>query len=165
VDNAVEAILRAIREEAAVAEAFFVTDDEISWWTWYRRYAAWLGDAPLISISSEELEALLHPPLMQKLRQNVFLPVWRKIGRLRSIGPLVNAARRRIPEEVRARIKEEPSAQDSRTLPPFGLLQRYASRTKFSNEKARRILGYGPLISFDQAAQITERWARWARLV
>ena len=166
VDNAVEAILLAIREDAAVGEAFFVTDDETSWRTWYGRYAAWLGCAPLLSISSEEVEGLLHPALTQRLRLNVALPAWRELVRLPFLRPLlVNVVHRRVPDEVRARIKKEPSAKARYTLPPTGLLQRYATRTKFSNEKAKRILGYGPLVPFDQATQITERWARWARLV
>ena len=172
VDNAVEAILRAIREEAAVGEAFFVTDDEISWRTWYGCYAAWLGGAPLLSISPQELEAMLHPSLAQKLRSigqdirfAVVLPVWQQIGRSQSLEPVVNAVRKRIPSKVRAYIKGDQSAQDLRIFPPLDLLQVYAGRAVFSNEKAKRVLGYRPLVSFDQAVQTTECWARWARLV
>jgi nucleoside-diphosphate-sugar epimerase len=175
VDNVVEAILRAIREDAAVGEAFFVTDDEISWRTWYGHYAAWLEGAPLISVDSEELGVLLHPPLRQRLRLlqqdlhtirfNVVFPALRQLGKSRSLGSVVSAIWQRIPGKMRTRIKEEPSAQDSRTLPPSGLLQRYASQTKFSNEKAKRQLGFGPLVTFEEAARITERWARWARLI
>jgi len=172
VDNAVEAILLAIRKEAAIGEAFFVTDDEISWRTWYGRYAAWLGGASLVSISSQELKTMLHPSLAQRLRLigqdirfAIALPIWQQLGRSQSLGPLVNALRKRIPNNVRVRIKGNQAGQNPCLFPPFGLLQVYAGRAVFSNEKAKRILGYGPLVSFDQAAQITECWARWARLV
>lgn len=171
-DNAVEAILLTIKKDAAVGEAFFITDDEISWKSWYERYAASLGGVSLISITSEDLEALLHPPLPQKLRLieqdlrfNVALPVWRHIVTSQTLGPLVGAIGKHIPDRVRARLKEESTRQESHKLPPLELLQRYASRTRFSSEKAKRVLSYGPLISHEQAFQITEHWARWARLV
>ena len=172
VDNAVEAILRAAETDAAVGQAFFVTDDEVSWRTWYGRYAAWLGGTSLISIDLEELQALLHPLLAQRLRLverdirlNLLLPVWRQMKKSQYLGPLTRAPQRLVSDRTRARITAEHSTQDSHKWPPLGLLQRYASRTRFSNEKAKRVLGYGPLVSFEKAVQVTERWARWVRLV
>jgi nucleoside-diphosphate-sugar epimerase len=49
-------------------------------------------------------------------------------------------------------------------LPPLGLLRIYASRTVFANDKAKRVLGYGPQVGFEQAMAVTHQWAQWARL-
>ena len=189
VDNAVEAILLSINSEASVGQAFFVTDDEMSWRTWFDRYAVWLGDAPLVSIDSRDLRAELHPSVTERLRSvgrdlwsGVFLPSVKSAGqharKTQSFESVVNDLSRRIPKKWLARIKGDRSGERSgsagttgdpgrhpRLLPPQGLLQVYAGRTVFSNEKAKCVLGYGPAVSFDQAAAITEQWARWARLV
>ena len=185
VDNAIEAIVLSVKSEASVGEAFFVTDDETSWRTWYTRYATWLGDMPLLSIDSCDLRAVLHPSLLERIRpigqdlwSGVFLPSVKSAGQhargTRSFESVVNEASRRIPKAWLARIKGDRSEAQSKPvggssdpgqLPPHGLLQVYAGRTVFTNEKAKAVLGYGPAASFDQAARITERWARWARLV
>ena len=181
VDNAVEAILLAIREEAAIGEAFFVTDDEVSWRAWYGRYASWLGNASLLSISSQELEAMLHPSVMQRVRliaqdvRSAIPPIakctWQQLTSSKSMAPVVRAVREYVPDSMRRRWRTQMDEdgdlppQESRLFPLLALLHTYANRTLFSNEKAKRVLGYGPLVSFNQAAQITEGWARWARLV
>lgn len=189
VDNAVEAILLAIREEASVGEAFFVTDDETSWSTWYGCYAGWLGGVPLLSVSSQDLEAMLHPPLGHKLRvvsrdlwYGVALPSIKCVGKqarmTQSLGSAVDALWKRVPQGWREYVGQGgglkrprgagiagAADQKPRPVPPLDLLQVYRSRTVFSNDKVRHVLGYGPEVSFDQAARITERWARWARLV
>ncbi|MBI3978485.1 MAG: NAD-dependent epimerase/dehydratase family protein [Chloroflexi bacterium] len=189
VDNAVEAILRAIREEAAVGEAFFVTDDQVSWRTWYEHYAAWLGGTPLHSASSPELAAMLRPSLLEKARavgqdtwSSIVLPsaafAWQRVLKTDSLWPLVDAIRLRTPRAVRSRVKQrlfrsstagtDPAdypPRDERRFPPAGLLEIYAGRTAFANDKAKQLLGFGPMASFDQAMRTTERWARWARLV
>jgi len=50
-------------------------------------------------------------------------------------------------------------------LPPVGLLEVYAGRTRFSNNKAKQILGFGPHCTLEEAMSVTEKWARWARLI
>ncbi len=181
VDNAVEGILRAIKEEKAIGEAFFVTDDELSWKMLYGYYASWLGNVTLLSIDSTEVEGMLHLSFADKLRstyqavQSVFLPVakyiWQHIRMSQFMGVMVDALLKHIPHRLRTQfknlilLKEDMLPQDSRLLPPVNLLQVYAGRAIFSNEKAKRMLGYRPLISVEQAARITKDWAHWARLI
>ena len=189
VDNAVEAILLAIKKDTAIGEAFFVTDDETNWRTWYGRYATWLAGAPLLSINSQELAAVRPGSLVQKLRlitrdvrSLISSPEIKHVAlkaiQLEHLGTMMYSVWNYLPEKAQARFKDylfsqqpglnavgNDAACGSRLLPPFELLQIYAGRAVFSNEKAKRLLGYGPLISFDQASQITECWARWARLV
>ncbi|MDR7423379.1 MAG: hypothetical protein QN159_13050, partial [Armatimonadota bacterium] len=59
---------------------------------------------------------------------------------------------------------EEPSAPAGSALPSRSLVQIYASRTVFSVEKARRVLGYAPGVDFQEGMRRTAEWVRWARL-
>lgn len=177
VDNAVEAIIRSIRSEAALGEAFFVTDDPVSWRVWFGRYASWLGVRPatidghaaLSPTVGQQLGALacdiraLLPPVLACLAQ--------QIKRSPTLWPVISRLRQWVPQEIRMRatgaIRAAAPVSSSLApkLPSLDLLRIYASRTVFAADKAKRLLGYGPAIGFEQAMDVTERWARWARLI
>jgi len=189
IDNAVEAILLSIRKEEAIGEAFFVIDDEITWRALYQHYAEWLGIKSLESISSEEVKALVKPPLAKKLQLvggdiwgSVFIPILRysafRTAESEFLGPFASGLWQSIPLSIREKflgnqiegeqplpVKVEAILSNGKILPPLGLLEVYSGRGVFSNAKAKAILGYGPLVNFPDALKITETWARWARLI
>ncbi len=165
VDNAIDAILLAIGQKSAAGEVFFITDDPTSWRDWYGHYARWLGDPPMISVSSADLEKVLRPPLGKRVRLGLALPLWRGLRRVAFSKRLFQSVRDRVPAEARTRLTGDAEMAQLPRLPPSGLLQRYASKTRFSNGKAKRVLGFTPRASLDEAMEITREWASWARLL
>ncbi|MBN2568724.1 MAG: NAD(P)-dependent oxidoreductase, partial [Deltaproteobacteria bacterium] len=187
VDNAVEAILLAIREDCAVGQAFFITDDPVNWQDFYGYYARWLGESKLSSIPQKIVDQYVHPTwgarLMSTCRASwaeVLLPTVR-FGLLQavlspSLGKWVSKMAAPFSSEFKARLlgKQANIMQDQEQpapmclplpLPQPGLLEVYAGRTRFSNDKAKEILGFGPHCPLEEAMSITEQWARWARLI
>jgi nucleoside-diphosphate-sugar epimerase len=189
VDNAVEAILLAIREDGAVGQAFFITDDPVSWQEFYGYYARWLEGIKLASVRQETVDQIVHPSwsarLMSACRASwseILLPIFR-FGLLQavlspSLGKWVSRMAAPFSSEFKARLlgkqtdetsviiqEQNQTAPMCPPLPPPGLLEVYASRTRFSNVKAKKILGFGPHCPLEEAMSITEQWARWARLI
>jgi nucleoside-diphosphate-sugar epimerase len=186
IDNAVEAILLSILHDSGIGQAFFITDDPVSWASFYGRYADWQGGALLRSMHRDEFNALLHRPPLEKLKKiggeiwnQVIVPSVRYSAfRIAGSPPLSHLAAtlwRAVPSGWRKPILGDlsgksippaiPSAHSDETMPPLGLLQVYAARTTFRNDKAKQLLGYGPLIGLDDAMRITRQWAEWARLI
>lgn len=188
VDNAIEAILCAIREDEGQGQAFFIADDPSTWAELYGKYADWIGKAP-VSTERASIRSIIQPAWNDKVRLvgkdlwgGMILPTLRygafRFAESKYLGPLASAIWKPFPEPIKERIlgcrmdgspvirivNDEAKAVPP-PLPPAGLLQVYAGRARFSNEKARRILGYRARVDFDSAMRITEAWARWARLV
>jgi nucleoside-diphosphate-sugar epimerase len=187
VDNAVEAILRSLDSDRAVGEVFFITDDPCSWREIYGAYARWLGDMPLRSATQEEIRPLVDPTHLERI-VSAFSEVWSGIvvpsvrytafraAVSPTIGPFLSSIWQKVPETMRYRIvgdplgRSVPAAVDfsdptNNPYPPPGLLALYAGRAVFSNEKAKRILGLGPGVSWESALERTRLWAEWARLI
>ena len=189
VDNAVEAILLAIREDGAAGQAFFITDDPASWQEFYGYYAGWLGGRKLVSVPQKTVDQFAHPAwgarLMSACRASwseILLPTFR-FGLLQavlspSLGKEVSKIAAPFSSEFKARLlgkqadgtsmimqDQDQTASAFTSLPPPGLLEVYAGRTRFSNDKAKKILGFGPHCPLNEAMSITEQWAGWARLI
>lgn len=189
VDNAVEAILLAIREDDAVGQAFFITDDPANWRDFYGHYAKWLGGIKLASVPQETVDRFVHPSwsarLMSACRASwseILLPTFR-FGLLQavlspSLGKWVSRIAAPFSSEFKARLlgkqtdgtsvimhDQDQTVPVCPPLPQPGLLEIYASRTRFTNDKAKKILGFGPHCPLEEAMSVTEQWARWARLI
>ena len=186
VDNAVEAILLSMVQNQAVGEVFYITDDKLSWRELYGAYAQWLGGRPLESMTSAELIDLLRPSIMRSLKTallelgSVFLmPVFRfaafRAANTKCLASLATATWRLVPQAWKRPIlgPEEkgqpcippPPQEGGERLPPIGLLEVYSGRATFNNQKAKRLLGYGPRIPTPEALRITAKWAEWTRLM
>ncbi|HOE00762.1 MAG TPA: NAD-dependent epimerase/dehydratase family protein [Kiritimatiellia bacterium] len=186
IDNAVEAIRLSLATERAAGETFFITDDPCSWAEMYGAYATWLG-RELRSVDSNELRSYIWPAwynrwgsLMREIWQGILVPSMRYTAFRAAVSPRLGAGLSRLwqklPVAIRYRLVGDPMGRsvpaaaefaDSRpaTLPPAGLLELYAGRTVFSNEKAERVLGYGPCVTRQEALERTRLWAEWARLI
>ena len=188
-DNAVEAILLAICEDGAVGEAFFITDDPMSWQDFYGYYARWLGEIKLASVPQETVDQLVHPSwgarLMSACRETwseILVPTFR-FGLLQavlspSLGKWVSKMAAPFSSQFKARLlgkktdgtsvimhHQDQTVSVCPPLPQPGLLEVYASRARFSNDKAKKILGFAPHCPLEEAMSITEQWARWARMI
>lgn len=186
VDNAVHAVLSAMEHSSAPGQAFFVTDEPITWRAWYGRYAEWLGK-PLRSATSEELRPLLDPNFRERLRSwsdeilgGIVVPTIRYAAFRAAVAPRLGPALSRmwqtVPPNLRYKLVGDPmgrsvppavqaAAPDESPYPPAGLLALYSGKTRFSNEKLVNMLGHRPLRTVDQAMNITRAWAEWARLI
>lgn len=187
VDNAIEAILLSLKKRDATGEAFFVTDDEISWRQFYGSYADWLGGAKLRTMSSDKLHCILHPSFSQKVTDfkreigpELIMPIFRFAAFRAAKTPCLANLATRLWGYVPIKWKRPilgPEKDGSPCIPaprgnggepgdaPLGLLQVYAGRAVFSNSKAKKILGYGPQADHAKALEITKAWANWARLI
>jgi nucleoside-diphosphate-sugar epimerase len=144
VDNLVHAIDRAIDASDSAGETFFVNDSEtIRWPELIEPIAHALGldrasiPRPMIA------EALGAGP--NRFRQRA----------LRFASP----ALRKLPRRLVRSTWFEPHPSDSRSH-EMALLQSCAER--LSDEKARRLLGYSPAISFDEGMRRSIAWLRAA---
>jgi len=162
VDNLIEAIRVAMSAPGADGEAFLLGDrEQITWADLYRPIAAALG-FDLESIG----DAVSIPPdpvargLLKRARRS---PVARRLAAV-------------LPKRARHALKsatsslEDPRAELSswtRPTPPRPIatleMELLAKcRYKLPFDKATRVLGYEPLVSFDLACRRTVAWLRFA---
>lgn len=185
VDNAVEAIRLALDSDQAAGEVFFITDDVGSWLDIYGAYARWLG-AERRSATPSEIRPRIYPTWGEKtgaciseIWRGILVPSVRYMAFRAAVSPKLGAFLSRlwqkVPVAVRYRLVGDPlgrsvpaaaavAGADNDPYPPAGLLELYAGKTVFSNEKAKRLLGLGPRVSPAEALERTRQWAEWARL-
>lgn len=143
VDDVCAAIEQALVSEAALGQALFINADEaLRWGEFIRAFAGLVTPAPrFVELSSAEALRYWaeHPP---RPPASGLLPrVLRKIGSL-ARGPA-------------------PAAP----FPPPGRVMRETFPIAFSNEKARRLLGWAPAVSFEAGVASCLPWLRAQGLV
>lgn len=185
VDNAVQAILLSIQSTRAEGETFFVTDDAMTWREWYGQYADWLG-ASLRNATSKEVRPLVAPSWKDRasfwwheIWGGILVPTVRYAAFRAAVSPRLGPALSRVWQKVPTHLRERlvgdpmgssvPSATQQVSLPspfpPPSLLQIYASKTAFQNEKLKSLLGYRQRVPSDEALKRTRAWAEWAGLL
>lgn len=184
VDNLIDAIFLCLDNDASSGNTFFVTDGEaITWGDFIRAHAAMLG-APgsLPEISSEQVRAYYkqQPGLLtgsvkataQVLRSRQFrellmqVPLTQRIlsgawGWLESF----SEERRQL---VRSRLGVRRPAEVTPATVPIPDEVDFATQTGtvfFSIDKARKVLGYQPRVSFAQGLSFVEQWMRHANYI
>jgi len=184
VDNLVDAVFASIENDSAIGKTFFITDGEpITWGDFILRHAAMferevelprvekqklveiykkrpgllvgsLKALPRILRSRELRQLLLQIPVAERLLTSLW-------GRMQSLS---ESRKRRI----RARIGIQSHSSGSS---PEGVIPdevTFATQTGtvfFSIERARKILGYSPRISFVQGTDLVEKWLRFANYI
>lgn len=188
VDNLIDAILLAMDKASGDGEAFLLVDDEqLTWKDVYQCYAEMIeSHPPLQSMTLEEIEAMRKASQPSTFNKWVVVP-WQitlEMGRYVLQTPEIASRFRGIPwvkfgsRFVPRRIKDLVKGDKSRAitfdsairpnrpqLPPKDMVELYASPTRFSNEKAKRILGHTQRITFDEAIELTHSWLRYQRLI
>jgi predicted dehydrogenase/nucleoside-diphosphate-sugar epimerase len=184
VDNVVEAILRSLAAPEAVGrgEVFAISDgDDLTWRQFYQHLADGLGltlDAPVIRrerANGRAAQAWWNPGAWLRAGKTVITSSeFKSLGRrvletkpvgtlprwgLESFPALERAARRMVGADGSLPIyrREAEAANDWVEMGSGGAL--------VSIDKARRLLGFDPLIKRDEALEFTVDWIKHARLV
>lgn len=189
VDNLVDAILLAMESDAADGEIFNVVDDDnLTWGQVYEAYAGMIeSHPPLKSMSVKEIEDmrkgdvpndlgswLIKPLLLipQVVKTSLRSPEMR--SRMMEI-PWLRFMKDRMPRQTLDQMKcgkngnkaptVEPPLPEKKVLPNGDLMELYASRARFSNEKIKKILGYQQRISFSEALELIRPWLKYQRII
>jgi nucleoside-diphosphate-sugar epimerase len=184
VDDLVSAMLLAAVQESAVGEAFLISGEApVTWREMFGRFERMLGGERR-TVEMSAAEALAYWRRWQRRQPRALGEAFRilkqeqrireRIEQTREVLWLRETASALLPESWQQRIKGRlrnggrPSAPD-RELPIHPLrpemIDFFRARTRVRIDKAKRLLGYEPVFSFDAGMELTERWARWANLV
>jgi predicted dehydrogenase/nucleoside-diphosphate-sugar epimerase len=187
VDNIAEAIVRALAapDDLVKGEAFTISDgDDMTWGAFYGYFAEALG-AELRMISEEEFEERRRTKKgrgllwwatspfrgMKEVATSAELRAFAK--RVLKTEPLYSMGRaglERLPR-LKRRLKrllklDAPAVYcPSAPAPPEDLFEFELTRPLVNIAKARRLLGYCPIVPRERAMQLTLDWVRHARLV
>jgi nucleoside-diphosphate-sugar epimerase len=157
IDNLIHAIRLALTADGVDRQAFLVGDrEEVKWRDLYQPVVQALGrkleDVPRISpvFSPESDDTSGKVPSVGLLRALMSAVP----GRIRvAVGKGVSSVRlRRSKPTVRTTSKYPRASLEMNLL--------YSCRFKFPNDKAKRLLGYDPPISFDDGSRRTIDWSR-----
>ena len=148
VDNLVDAIILADETDAAVGEAFNITDGEVCTWGEYIGYYA-------------RMLGMTAPPSCPKWLANIvayaFLPPFVLAGRMHT--PSWEPARFLV-RGIRFALNaiREPSFRICALRP--GNIRYFTHRAVFDIRKAGEVLGYRPRVGLDEGMAKTEAWLR-----
>jgi len=185
IDDVVNALLLAASEEKAVGEAFLISAEEpITWKTFYEHFEAMVGGSRTVVMTTSE--AIAHAKQVKGLQTlpRQLISFMRGNPRLLSLvlgspeatklSTLVPPAMRRLARRTakglvaRGRSSLVP-VMSSATLPIHPLspwaIRRFESKVRVRVDKANRLLGYKPTVTFETGINLTEQWARWANLL
>lgn len=135
VDDVCDAVDAALTQDAALGQAMFINADQaVSWGEFIKAFAAMVEPAPRqVDLSSAEASRYwaAHPPVqVHGLLPRVALKFKRLAGWRPPVAP----------------------------WPPLGRVQRETFPIAFSNEKAKRLLGWAPRVDFEQGVALTREW-------
>ena len=184
IDNLVDAVYLALIKDDAVGQTFLINDDEPrTWGELYGGYARFLGVPLALQYPGvrEMLRVSLHNSVLviqriaagdQKLGISTLRQVYDHV-------PLVKGFVTALPAGVRSRLKQY-SLDQGRTggsashpkvatshFESYGfisgdVLATYGTTSRYSNENAKRLLGWRPRVSFDDALTKTCQWLDYA---
>lgn len=182
IDNLVDAVYLAFTKPEAVGEAFLINDDEPrTWGELYGGYARFLG-VPLRSLPEatgtlEGLRISLHNA-RQILQGTLSGRAGSGSDVLRQLYDHVPAVRvgvSLLPERIQWLLRayaarrggaEKGPLPSADFLPadPFSRPMRelYRAKARYSNAKAKRVLGWRPRVSFQAALDVTCQWLEYA---
>jgi nucleoside-diphosphate-sugar epimerase len=163
VDNLVHAIYLALTAGKADREAFLVGDAEtVTWAAIYQRLAQALG------VRSQEIHDVPRPEFRHGFQER--LNRFRSIKATQSVLPFFPGKLKRA---VKAALTawQEPPARSQWALPEESVLAAtmemadlHQCACKLPHEKARRVLGYEPIVSFEEGSRRSLEWLRFAGL-
>ena len=163
VDNLVHSMQLAMTSVAADGQAFFVGDRElVNWRDFYRPFAEALGVDPT-QISTVPIPEFAVPSRKQQLIGSIRDSEW-----MQNALSLVSDELRQTVKQVISKRKKSPivpQASSIKTQPimsqEMSLLQQ--SQYKLPFDKAEKILGYEPIVSFEDACCRSIDWltSKW----
>lgn len=181
IDNLVDALyLAAVRDEA-IGERFIISDgNPITWKEFFGTYNRMYSQQPLRSITISEIRDLRHEQRQQRRTWNQIINGLRKrpdvrqaIFRLPPIQRFLKIGRKLLPHFAVSHVKRRlvgqlPSDHSSMinvSIPDDNEIAFFISKIHYRIDKARRLLGYEPCISFEKGMHLTEQWLKFSRLI
>ena len=191
VDDVVQAMLRAAVKPQAVGEFFIIKGaGRVTRRQFFEAYENMLGVKALVGMTPEEIAAARRMTSRQNLRALLpqaaralrFDAPFRQAFSGSMVGDSFQRLRPLLPQRLVAALKGEKASQtasgshsaplpvvksDPRplVLPQEFMVRRLAAKTEFNPAKAEKLLGYAPRFDLAGGMQLTEQWARWARLL
>jgi nucleoside-diphosphate-sugar epimerase len=192
VDNLIEAMLLAAKQDNAVGQVFHISDSPtVTWKEFIECIARVIGDSylPLPEMTAEEIAATrpqVSNPRPSSLGQVLRIIRDPRARRALHSVPMIDrsmkagkaAMRLLLPAAVHQQLRQRLSSDrissasngsgQPETPQPLSQAEVYMlttfARVEFSIEKARRMLGYNPKIAFSEGMERTAAWINWARL-
>ena len=161
VDNLVHAIQRALTASSVDREAFLLGDRETV--TWERLYR---GVSGMLGIPFEQIRQV--PPVVPRKNFRDHVDHFRGLPAVQKLLPVFPSKIKRAVKAALAAMPE-PVTPSPWTLPrpsapaiTFEMSELQQCRWKFPHEKATRLLGYDPGLSFDKGLHRTAGWLQFA---
>ena len=180
VDDTVQAILLAAVRPGAVGETFLIRGpDRVTRQELYGAYEKMLGFKSTVGMTLAEIKqarrkeaagAMKSAPrrmLQAMMKSDDFkgavksLPIpaagkqWLKRFKGRASSPSVTSGEKQAGGEA-----ERPLVFPAEFIVPY-----FAAKVEYSTAKAERLLGYAPRFDLAAGMAVTEKWARWARII
>ena len=183
VDNLADAVFLAIANDSAVGQTFYITDGErITWGDFIGAHVKMLDKKPVLhEFRKEDILAyyrkrsgLIWGSIQQAgrvLRSRELRLLLRRIPACERVQTAVWGWMQSQPEERRERIRERFGAQKDEEfssngnynwIPDETTIATQTGTVFFSVNKAQKILGYRPRISFSRGIGLVEQWLRFA---
>lgn len=163
VDNLLAAIDLSLRTRAADKEAFLIGDAEtVTWFEFYEKLAQALKINPgdIHRLTAEEVSEYMKPS-----RQDLFNHV-RALPIVQSILPFVSGhlktAIKKIIFTQEASLTPDVVLEMARPRPTAEMVALQSCSYKVPHEKATRVLGYKPLVSFEEGMRRSISWLQFA---
>ena len=159
VDNLIHAMKLAMTAEAADGQAFFVGDrEQVTWWEFYRPFAEVLG------IDPAQIPNVTEPKFASLCKREQFIESIRNSEWMQKALSLVSdefkqGLRQSMPKRKRIsnNVSQASSTQSkSIVTKEMALLQQ--SQYKLPFEKAKTMMGYEPVVSFEEACDRSIHW-------
>jgi hypothetical protein len=115
----------------------------------------------------QTLRLLRDPRVRTALRSVPMVARLESIGRTVATTVLPTRRKRFLRQALLGPVRSNVADTAHPAVPPLlprGIVQQYAATTIFSIERAKRVLGYDPKISFAEGMARTAAWIKWARL-
>lgn len=185
VDDVVNGMLAAATAGGAVGEAFLLSGPEpVTWRQFYGAYERMLGVSATIEVSAAEAEARFRRFKRKGSLVSAGLailaergPARQRIGATAEVAVLRSLGRRVVPAPLRRALRQRLTGGGNKTKasatvsePPVHLMSPAsirvaASKTRFRIDKASRLLGHRPAVSFEAGMGQVAAWAEWANLL
>jgi len=161
VDNLLEAVRLSLEVRESDRQAFLVSDEEkVTWLEFYERMASALGldVSTVYRLSDEEVNAGLKPSREDLFNHVRALPFTQSILPLIS-GPMKSSIKKVLIGNVQgADASGGVSGVTAKVRPTAEILSLQSCRHKVGFEKASRMLGYKPPITFAEGMKRTIAW-------
>ncbi len=186
IDNLVDAACLALTRTEPIGQVFLINDDDPkTWGELYGGYARFLGaDLPFISDSSraQDLVLVSFHNAARILRKTIAGNKKNGMEIARELFdhvPAVKVLVSMLPEPLKQRLRmcaadrertlevSRPPKDPASVFLPYPYISRhirelYGSKSRYSNEKVKHVLGWTPRVSFQEALDRTCQWLQYA---